>query len=223
MAKFTDRTFGFLAELEENNRKDWFEEHKPDYERFVREPALDFIRQMAPWLEHHAPHYVASDKKAGGSLMRVYRDTRFSKDKTPYKTNVGIQFRHEAGKDVHAPGFYLHLAGDGSFVGVGMWRPAGPDLARIRAAIDADGASWDAAKACLEGWSLDGESLKTAPRGYDIEHPRIEDLRRKDFIASHKITKKAATSADFPQQVGALLEPVLPFMGWLANAVGVAW
>jgi hypothetical protein len=100
---FDARCMNFLVDLGLNNQRAWFETNKQRYEDEVRQPALAFIRAMAPHLATIAPNFVASDKTVGGSLMRVYRDTRFAKDKTPYKTNVGIHFRHSAGKDVHAP------------------------------------------------------------------------------------------------------------------------
>ena len=91
---FSQNTFRFLDELAANNNRAWFEANKKNYELLVREPALDFIEEMAPVLASFAPSFRAEPRKAGGSLMRVYRDTRFSRDKTPYKTNIGIQFRH---------------------------------------------------------------------------------------------------------------------------------
>ncbi|MCA9520487.1 MAG: TIGR02453 family protein, partial [Myxococcales bacterium] len=115
---FGDETLDFLEELSLNNNRDWFTAHKPRYESFVRDPALAFVRAMAPRLERLAPSLIADDRKMGGSLMRIYRDTRFSKDKTPYKTNIGIHFRHKSAKDVHAPGLYVHVGLDGHFVGV---------------------------------------------------------------------------------------------------------
>jgi len=93
---FTKQTFNFLSTLAENNTREWFAEHKQEYEACIREPALDFISDMDEELRAISKHFRAVPKKVGGSLMRIYRDTRFSRDKTPYKTNIGIQFRHEA-------------------------------------------------------------------------------------------------------------------------------
>ena len=132
---FTPKLFGFLRELAENNDREWFKAHQDEYEQYVREPALEFITDFAKPLEKISPHFVADSRTVGGSLFRIQRDTRFSKDKTPYKTNVGIQFRHEFGRDVHAPGFYLHLEPDNVFMGAGMWHPDGGSLKRIRDAI----------------------------------------------------------------------------------------
>ncbi|MGI9257968.1 MAG: DUF2461 domain-containing protein, partial [Gammaproteobacteria bacterium] len=122
-AGFPAQTAKFLTELANNNARDWFNVNKQRYEDHVLEPALTFINAMEPRIEKISPHFLAVAKRTGGSLMRVYRDTRFSKDKTPYKTNIGIQFRHELGKDVHAPGFYLHIQPKNCFLGAGIWRP----------------------------------------------------------------------------------------------------
>ena len=132
---FSEATFAFLADLAANNNRAWFEANKPRYEALVREPALDFIEAMGQQLAVFAPHFRADARKLGGSLMRVYRDTRFARDKTPYKTNIGIQFRHDLGKDVHAPGFYVHVSEYECFLAVGCWRPESDALARIRAYI----------------------------------------------------------------------------------------
>jgi len=101
---FTPALFSFLRELEATNDKVWWEGNKDRYQAVVRDPALDFITDFAGRLARISSHFTADTRTVGGSLMRPYRDTRFSPDKTPYKTNVGIQFRHEAGKDIHAPG-----------------------------------------------------------------------------------------------------------------------
>ena len=140
---------------------------------------------MAPLLETFAPHFRADPRKSGGSLMRVFRDTRFSRDKTPYKTNIGIQFRHATGKDVHAPGLYVHIASDECFLGVGCWHPDGDSLARIRDWIAHKPERWFAVRdesGFVGEWTLSGESMTRPPRGYPADHEAIEDLKRKDFI-----------------------------------------
>jgi len=139
---FQPTIFRFLEELADNNNRPWFQENKGRYERDVREPCLAFIRAFRPRLKKISPFFVASDRRVGGSLMRVYRDTRFTKDKTPYKTNAGIQFRHEFGRDIHAPGFYVHIAPDECFLAMGLWRPDRPSLEQIRAAIDDQPDRW---------------------------------------------------------------------------------
>src|SRR5919112_754543 len=116
-ASFGPELFGFLAELRAHNDRDWFAANKERYEGDVLEPALAFIEDFEPHLRAISPHLRADARRVGGSLFRIYRDTRFSKDKTPYKTTAGIYFRHEQGKDVQAPGFYLHLAPGEVFAG----------------------------------------------------------------------------------------------------------
>ena len=103
-ARFEPRTVRFLEELKANNNREWFKEHKSRYEEEVLDVALRFIISMQEPLAEIAPRFTAVPTRVGGSLMRVYRDTRFSKNKLPYKTNIGIQFRHEQAKDVHSPG-----------------------------------------------------------------------------------------------------------------------
>ena len=143
---FTRQTFAFLSALAGNNDREWFEAHQQDYEDFVRTPALDFISDMSDEMPAISPHFLASAKKVGGSLMRIHRDTRFGRDKTPYKTNIGIQFRHEVGKDIHAPGYYLHIEPDGCFVAAGLWRPDADALFKIRRTIVEKGDAWVAAR-----------------------------------------------------------------------------
>ena len=139
---FTPDTFDFLSALAANNQREWFDEHKLLYEATVRLPALNFISDIGADLAQLSPHFLALPKKVGGALMRVNRDIRFGTDKRPYKTNIGIQFRHEVGKDVHAPGYYLHIERDECFVGVGLWRPDASALGKIRDAIVDKSDAW---------------------------------------------------------------------------------
>ena len=108
-ARFTPDLFKFLSDLADNNERDWFQANKGRYESSVKEPALDFIEEFTEPLGKISPHFEANARASGGSLFRIHRDTRFGTDKTPYKLNTGVHFRHERAKDAHAPGFYLHL------------------------------------------------------------------------------------------------------------------
>ncbi len=214
----------FLRDLETNNNRTWFERNKQRYETEVREPALEFIRLMAPRLEKISTHLVASDKKVGGSLMRIHRDVRFSRDKRPYKTNVGIQFRHKAGKDVHAPGFYFHIDPKSVFLGAGMWHPEPDALAAIREAIVDNPKGYRAAlaaKAFANGFALEGDSLTRAPKGYDPDHPLIDALRRKDHIAVLNLTKGDLKRPDLADYVAKQWAATKPFMAFLTKAVGL--
>ena len=172
---YPQNALSFLKEIERNNNRPWFQENKSRYEDLIRTPSLDFIEAMGTRIEKKlSPHFLAVRKKVGGSLMRVYRDTRFSKDKTPYKTNVGIQFRHVQGKDVHAPGFYVHLEPGNCFLGAGIWRPESKSLLRIREFIADNPNAWRSAlsvRGFKKNWRLIGDSLIRPPKGFDKEHP----------------------------------------------------
>lgn len=214
----------FLEELSRNNNRAWFEKHRERYEREVRGPALDFIRAMDRPLGRVSPHLTAAPKKVGGSLMRVHRDTRFSKDKTPYKTNLGVQFRHSAGKNVHAPGVYVHVDTERAFVALGVWRPERDALAGIRAAIDQRPQAWRRAKsgkAFRERFELAGDALKRAPVGYSPDHPQIEDLRRKDHIAVCALSHDEVLSPEIVERCAGAARAGKAYLAFLCAAVGV--
>ncbi|OYP38065.1 DUF2461 domain-containing protein [Rhodopirellula sp. MGV] len=218
--------FEFLEDLKQNNDRDWFAENKTRYQTDVLAPAVELVAQLEKPLAKAAPMLHVVPKGHNGSVLRIYRDTRFSKDKLPYKTNVGISFRHQAGKDIHAPGAYVHLDTDECFVAAGCWRPAGDALTAIRAAIDSDPKAWKRArdqKAFTEHFQLVGESLKTAPRDYPKDHPLIEDLRRKDFIAISPLSRKEVTSDAIVPLIVQRIKQARPLMRFLCDAVGVPY
>lgn len=224
MSHFSPALFKFLRDLKKNNDRAWFADNQARYESAVREPALAFINAFGPHLQRISPHFRADAKKAGGSLFRIHRDTRFAKDKSPYKTNTGMHFRHEAGKDAHAPGFYVHLEPGGCFVGVGIWRPDGPSTRAIRAAIVDKTAAWKKAtrgKKFTDTLRLGGESLKRPPSGVDAEHPFIEDILRKDFIAIGDLTQGAVTAADFDKQLAKTFGAGAALVRFLCEALDV--
>ena len=223
---FTPATFTFLQELAANNNREWFHARKSRYEEDVKDPALRFIVDFGPHLQEISPHFRADPRANGGSLFRIYRDTRFSKDKSPYKTHTGIHFRHEAYKDAHAPGFYLHIQPGSCFIGCGVWRPGGDALRRIREAIDEDPAAWKQASRdgrFKESFELTGDSLIRAPKGYDPNHPLIVDLRRKDFIGVANLSADALMSDDFLDSFAGLCRDATPFQRWLCRAIGVPY
>lgn len=221
---FTPKLFAFLRDLAANNDRDWFEQHRDDYESHVREPALDFIADMAEPLGRISPHFVADTRKVGGSLFRIQRDTRFTADKTPYKTNTGVHFRHRMASDVHAPGFYLHLEPGGCFMGAGIWHPDAATAHAIRTAIAEESARWQKitrSPAFAATFSLAGEELKRPPRGFDPEHPLIDDLRKKDFSVYVRLTQAQITSSDFGGLFVAHCRRSAPFVEFLCEATEV--
>lgn len=223
---FTKGTFAFLRDLAENNNRVWFQANKERYEEEVKAPALEFIQDFAAPLKGLSSHFKADPRANGGSLFRIYRDTRFSKDKSPYKTHTGIQFRHDRGKDAHAPGFYLHLEPRRCFFGLGIWRPDGKTLKKIRKGLVEDGKGWKKAisgKAFLDRLKLSGESLVRPPRGFDAEHPLIEDLKRKDFVAIAPLTQKAVMGPDFMKEFTKYCRAGAPFMAYLCKVLGLPY
>ncbi|MEZ6087462.1 MAG: DUF2461 domain-containing protein [Pirellulaceae bacterium] len=223
-AVYSEDCLIFLRELESNNNRQWFADNKQRYEDSVREPSLQLIREIDQRLKKISPFFPGLDRRVGGSLMRIHRDTRFSKEKTPYKTNVGIQFRHEVGKDVHAPGFYVHIEPARCFIGVGCWRPDSQTLHAIRGKIDEAPASWKRArdnKAFRQHFRLDGESLKSAPRDFAKDHPLIEDLRRKDFVGMSDFNDEVVTQNDFVDMIIERFRASKNLMRFLCEAIGV--
>ena len=226
-ATFTTRTFEFLHELAMNNERPWFEANKQRYEDDVREPARAFVRQMAPHLAAISPSLVADDRKIGGSIMRIYRDTRFGKDKTPYKTNVGIQFRIGRDKDVHAPGLYVHVSPDELFLGAGMWRPPSDALNAIRKRIDEEPDAWTAVaedpRLAPDLALSDGEPLSRPPKGYAKDHPHVEDLKRRSFLVTGALTADEIIAADFAERTAERFGRCAPLMQFLCDALGVGF
>ncbi len=223
-AHFSPALFKFLKDLKQNNSREWFQDNKPRYEAEVKEPLLGFIAEFAGPLGKISPHFVADPRPNGGSMFRIYRDVRFAKDKSPYKTVASAQFRHESGKDVHAPGFYLHLEPGNCFAGAGIYAPDTKTLGKVRDRIVEDPKAWKSLlgrKAFRETWELSGDSLKRPPRGYDPEHPLIDDLRRKHYIAVTNFSQKETTEADFLKNFAKWCKAAGPFTEYICKAVGV--
>lgn len=219
---FGAETFAFLRELDRNNDREWFESNKARYDAHVRSPALHFIAAMGGELAKVTKHFVADPRPVGGSLMRIHRDVRFSPDKRPYKTNVGIQFRHAAGKDVHAPGLYLHIHPKECFLGVGLWHPEAPALAAIRRRIVERPSEWAKVRggtAFKNAWKLSGESLARPPRGFDPEHPHLLDLKRKDHIAVANFVPADVADPDLAKTIGKRLAAASDYLKFLCTAL----
>jgi len=221
---FDPALFAFLRDLQANNDRAWFEAGRERYESVVRGPALRFIVDFGPHLLGISPSFRADPRPQGGSLFRIHRDIRFAKDKSPYKTHIGLHFRHERGKDAHTPGFYLHLEPGGSFVGLGLWRPDNPTLARLREAVIADPAAWRRAvggKRFTAAFTVSGDELARVPRGYDPAHPLSDVLRLKDYTAFAPLTARQVTGAGFLEEFAGLCRDGAPFMAWQCKALGL--
>jgi uncharacterized protein (TIGR02453 family) len=223
-AGFPADFFRFFEQLRHNNNREWFNENKDRFQQSVLEPMSGFIAAIQPRLAAISQHYIADPKPHGGSMFRIYRDTRFSKDKTPYKTHAACHFRHAAGKDAHAPGFYVHLDNEEVFFGGGIWLPPAPKLNSIRDFIADNARSWARvrnSKKVQDAGGIKGESLRRPPRGFDDQHLHIEDLKRKSFYVMTEASPQAPASADFVEQVTQGFARAAPLNRFVCDALEI--
>ncbi len=220
---FPKELFKFLTELGNNNNRDWFNENKVRYRSNVAEPICQFIALMGPRLFKISKYYIADPRFHGGSMFRIYRDTRFSKDKRPYKEHVGCHFRHVAGKDAHAPGFYVHVEPKQLLIGGGVWLPPGPVLHKIRTAIAEKPDEWsklNTNKTFKQYFGqISGDQLKRPPRGFASDHPQIEDIKRKSFYVMRAFDPALGLTPTFIQEVEKVFKAASPMMEFLTKAV----
>jgi uncharacterized protein (TIGR02453 family) len=219
-AYFTPGLFRFLARLKRNNNREWFLRHKDEFESAVRQPALKFVEDFAMPLRDLSPHLVADARPSRGSLFRIYRDTRFSNDKRPYKTHVAMRFSHR-GKDVHSPGFYLHLEADGCFAASGLWHPEPPTLLKVRTAIVSRPEEWRAVRTLLN-WD-DATKLSRPPRGFCSDHEFVEDLKLRDVGSWVEFSDKQVCSPRFMSIFAGACRDMSPLAEFLSSAVGLSF
>lgn len=223
---FSPKMFQFCEELSRNNNREWFQRNKSRYEHEVREPTLRFIADFAPRLRKISRYYVADPSPTGGSMMRIYRNLRFSRDKTPYKTNVAVAFGHRDAARFESPSFYLSLAHDEAFFGVGVWHPEPEAARKVRDTIVAHPSRWKTAigdRKFVARLSLIGDSLSRPPKGLDPAHPLIEDLKRKSFVAGADFTRAEVCSPKFLDTFTRACESAAPFMKFLTESLGFRW
>ncbi|HJV38543.1 MAG TPA: DUF2461 domain-containing protein [Geothrix sp.] len=211
--------FRFLKDLKAHNDREWFQANKARYEAEARDPVLRLIAAFSGPLAGISRHVEADPRPSGGSLFRIYRDTRFSRDKSPYKTHLGVNFRHRsaAAGGVHGPGFYLHFEPGGCFAGGGLWHPEPEALLKVRQAIVTRSAAWK--KLRNAGLEIEGEALKRVPQGFDAGHPHAEDLKFKDFYASTAFTDAQVLAPDFPGRLAEALRDAAPLVAFLCKAL----
>jgi uncharacterized protein (TIGR02453 family) len=215
----------FFKSLARNNNRDWFNEHKPEYKENVVGPLSAFIVEMAPRLNKISKNFKADPRSNGGSMFRIYRDVRFSKDKSPYKLHAACQFRHKVGKDAHAPGFYVHISPDEVVFGGGIWMPPNPVLNKIRDTIIDNPQEWQRIKSAKKVNSLcggiKGDGLKRPPKGYDPEHLHLEDLKRKSFFAMRHEKPGIIYDNNFADEVEETFKAAKPLMKYLCFAMDI--
>ena len=202
--------FRFFTQLEQNNNREWFEAHKPEFK------ALEAtVKQFGEALKDQLNQHDSIDRF---KLFRIYRDVRFSKDKTPYKTHFGLTW-HRTKPELRG-GYYLHLKPNNIFLACGFWDPNPADLKRIRQELAMDGDEYRDiinAPAFKNVWGeLQGEAVKTAPKGYAKDHPHIDLLRHKQHLFSIRYTQAEATAPDFLDRLNAALQAVRPFVDFMS-------
>lgn len=219
--------FAFLSELKENNNRGWFEANKSRFRDSVQAPMSAFIAAMAPGIARISKHFIADPRPNGGSMFRIYRDVRFSKDKRPYKVHAACHFRHAGGRDVHAPGYYMHFAPGEVFFGGGLWVPRPEALAKVRGQIAQKAAAWKKVVGDRNFRShfggVRGDGLVRPPRGFDPGHPFIEDIKRRSFYAMHEATSKLAMTSSLVDEVAGSFAALAPLMSFLCGALEVPY
>lgn len=220
---FSDKTFKFLRALARNNEREWFHAHKPDYEAHVREPLQRLVTDLQPDLATVSLHYRADPKAVGGSLYRIHRDIRFSRNKTPYKSWQGMRLFHERFRETIAPLWYLHLQPGNCFIAAGIWRPESPALRRLRQFIVDNPAGWKAAAhapAFRRRYRMgEDDMLVRPPRGFPADFAFIDDLRHRNFIALRDIGDSVVTGPRLRQVLARDLAATAPFMDYLCAAL----
>lgn len=208
------RGFEFLKLLRENNNREWFTEHKPDYELVAKENQ-EFFNQLYTELQNH-------DSLSGIHISRIYRDVRFSKDKTPYKTNFGAGYSRT--KPLLRGGYYIQLEPNNSFVGGGFWAPNKDDLLNIRKEFETD--SREIQKITSEKTFvnyfqelLGEDAVKNAPKGFDKDHPAIDLIKKKQFVVKRKCSDKEVLSENFLDEVILTFLAMRPFFDYMSEVL----
>ena len=207
------KTFEFLKQLQQNNNREWFSQHKAEYDAVVKENKA-FFNQVYTELQEH-------DNLKGIHIFRIYRDVRFSKDQTPYKTNFGVGYSRS--KPMLRGGYYIQIEPGNSFVGGGFWGPDAKDLLRIRKEFENSTAEIEkiiSDKTFVQYFKeIKGDSLKTAPRGFDKDHPAIDLIRKKQYVVMRKFTDKEVLSDDFQKEAILTLLAMRPFFDYMSEVL----
>lgn len=214
-------SFQFLQGVQQNNHREWFLEHKPEFE-LAKANVLEFAGQLIAELSKFDP-IIPADLDPKICVMRIYRDVRFSKDKRPYKENFAIAISAK-GKNFDGPGYYLHIHPSASFAAGGCWMPQPDELKAIRQEIDYNGDDFHSIIGSDKFKNYFGdldasEKLKTVPKGYEASHPDIEWLKLKSFTANRSLTATELCKPDAAKRVLEAFETLYPLMVFLRNAL----
>jgi uncharacterized protein (TIGR02453 family) len=217
---FTRKTLAFLRALKRNNDRDWFRARKADYEQHVRGPMIALLEQLARDLPAFAPELVSDPRVC---LFRIYRDTRFSSDKRPLKTNVAAHFPSRKFPKGEGAGLYVEVAPQWVWMGGGIYMPSSNELNAIRAAIADEHRRFRrvvTAPAFRRAvGQLSGEKLTRVPRGYVKDHPAAEYLRHRQFIGGREYPADFAVSPRFYAELLTVFRGIAPLVGFLNNAI----
>ena len=212
---FTPKTLSFLRSLKRNNKREWFHARKDQYLVHCRQPAIEVVERLAEDFRSFAPEMIADPKV---SLLRPYRDTRFSEDKTPLKTHVGATFPHRALGRMNGAWFYFEVAGGWVWMGGGMWRPDTSQLQLVREHIAANHRRLDkivTSPAFRKIGGLQGDRMTRVPRGYPKDHPAADYLQYRQFMGYREEAATLATSKDFYKQLRNTFETIAPLVHFL--------
>ena len=230
MSYFSDRSLGFLRNLARHNNRSWFLAHREEFVEHVQQPMAGLVGEMDLRMKVFAPEMMGDPKR---SIFRLYRDVRFSKDKSPYKTHVACWFFHsegtsKVGREAHGggAGFYFHLQPGASLVGGGCWMPPRPALQKFRASIAADPRGFEHAALAPRlrrrfGRLSEESMLKRVPRGFDADHPAATWLRHQSFTVGRELTDAEAKSPRLTTTLATDFQAMLPLVRWLNTTLGL--
>lgn len=214
------KTFKFLKDLKKNNNRDWFQENKPRYEE-ARQNFIESVVQIIKNVSKFDPQI--GDLEAKKTVFRIYKDTRFSKDKTPYRINMGAHLVAHNLKPHDRAGYYLHIEPGNCFLAGGAYMPPGPWMKAIRSEIDGNAKDLKKilnSKAFKDTFGeMEGEKLKTAPRDYPKDHPEIELLRYKSFLAVRNLSEKEVADEGFEKEAARVFKVLKPFDDFLNSVL----
>jgi len=220
---FTNKSLAFLRGLARHNDKTWFTAHKHEYETHVREPFQRLLLDLQPALTEISPHFRADPRNVGGSLFRIYRDARFSHDKSPYKPWQGANLFHVRRREVPSPSFYIHLQPENHFVGAGIWHPESDTQRRVRQFIFDNPNTWDTVirnPALRRRFTLDNsETLIRPPRGFPADFAHIEALKHRNWVLTRTVNDNTMTGPRLYQTLVKDLQVLAPFVDYLCAAL----
>jgi uncharacterized protein (TIGR02453 family) len=213
MSGINSKVFQFFSKLAKNNNRKWFECRKTEFKALESEVKI-FVKEIESALQEH-------DKIEKAKIFRIYRDIRFSKNKSPYKTHFGMAFHRE--KPPLRGGYYIHLEPNNSFLGVGFWGPSAADLFRIRKELEVDASELREIMAdptFKSYWgTLQGDEVKTAPKGFNKEHPNIDLIKKKQYTFHHRLSDQQVFDPNFSELIDDHFQNIRPYFDYMSSVL----